>query len=332
MKIKRIFSAFLAVVLMLATAVVSPVTATAEEFEEPVIEIIHTEEYTDLNIHVPLEELMRLYERKTSPKLYFNIEIGGFQYIVQFTGIAYNYQHELKPPRIMNQTALAQNFKLSIGHGGIFFRIGSKNPAGVALRKADEYTFTYYFKDYRDRYFYGSEEPITKRINETDIADLDFGEIESRYYTGKARTPAVTVKDGKDKLKKGVDYTVTYKNNVEIGKASAIVKGKGDYVGEKTVYFDIVPAKNALKVKKSGKKLKFSWSSVDEAEKYQIYYSTNGGEYKKLITLDGDRTDCTISALDLENNSYKFKIRSYKEVDGKKYYSPYSKVVKYTKK
>ena len=50
-------------------------------------------------------------------------------------------------------------------------------------------------------------------------------------YNGKAKKPAVTVKLGKTTLKKNTDYTVSYKNNKNIGKATVTIKGKGKYTG-----------------------------------------------------------------------------------------------------
>ena len=62
-------------------------------------------------------------------------------------------------------------------------------------------------------------------------------------YTGKALKPAVTVtaKVGGQTitLKKGEDYTVTYKDNVEPGTATAVIKGKGNYSGTITLTFTI---------------------------------------------------------------------------------------------
>ena len=58
-------------------------------------------------------------------------------------------------------------------------------------------------------------------------------------YSGKAKKPKATVKyDGKT-LKAGTDYTVSYKNNVKAGTATATVKGKGKYTGTKSVKFKI---------------------------------------------------------------------------------------------
>ena len=65
----------------------------------------------------------------------------------------------------------------------------------------------------------------------------------SYVYDGKGKTPKVTVKDGKIVLKAGQDYTVTYQNNKNAGKAKVIVKGKGDYQGTVTKAFTITVKK-----------------------------------------------------------------------------------------
>lgn len=58
-------------------------------------------------------------------------------------------------------------------------------------------------------------------------------------YSGKAKKPAVTVTfDGK-KLKAGSDYTVSYSANKNVGKAKAVVTGKGKYEGTITKTFKI---------------------------------------------------------------------------------------------
>jgi hypothetical protein len=51
----------------------------------------------------------------------------------------------------------------------------------------------------------------------------------SYSYNGKEKRPKVTVKYGSKKLKKGKDYTVTYKNNIKVGTAQVVITGKGNY-------------------------------------------------------------------------------------------------------
>lgn len=54
-------------------------------------------------------------------------------------------------------------------------------------------------------------------------------------YDGSAAQPAVIA----GKLKKNTDYTVSYKNNVNAGKASATIQAKGMVSGKKTLKFTI---------------------------------------------------------------------------------------------
>ncbi len=161
-----------------------------------------------------------------------------------------------------------------------------------------------------------------------NISTLDYSKVSSRYYSGKEIKPGVTIKDGNYKLVKGTDYTISYKNNTEVGKATITIKGKGDYTGTKTLSFNILPRKTTLKVSTSGNKTTLRWGKVSEATKYEIYYSVNGGSYKKLTTVSGNRTTVSVKNLDTKNKSYSFKIRSVTVVNGKTYRSRFSKVVK----
>lgn len=161
-----------------------------------------------------------------------------------------------------------------------------------------------------------------------DISSLDISTPSNYAYTGKNRKALIVVSDGSKTLEKGTDYTLSYKNCKEIGTASVTIKGKGDYTGTKTLTYKIVPKKTTLKAaKKSDSKVKLSWTAAKGAEKYQIYYSTDGKTYKKLATASGSKTSVTLSGLDFKKYDYKFKIRSYGTNDSKKYYSSFSKVV-----
>lgn len=64
---------------------------------------------------------------------------------------------------------------------------------------------------------------------------------ESEYaYDGYEKTPAVlSVSLGSATLEAGTDYTVTYKDNCNIGIAAVTVTGKGDYTGNVTKTFTI---------------------------------------------------------------------------------------------
>ena len=67
----------------------------------------------------------------------------------------------------------------------------------------------------------------------------------SYIYDGKAKTPAVTVRDSRTGvLKAGTDYQLEYRNNVSVGNASVIITGldttgSRTYTGSRTEYFAI---------------------------------------------------------------------------------------------
>ncbi|MDE6363592.1 MAG: FIVAR domain-containing protein, partial [Lachnospiraceae bacterium] len=65
-------------------------------------------------------------------------------------------------------------------------------------------------------------------------------DIEDIIYTGKAVRPEVKVYDGEIPLQLNKDYTVTYKDNTNAGKATAVIKGKGNYQNEVEKTFNIL--------------------------------------------------------------------------------------------
>ena len=68
------------------------------------------------------------------------------------------------------------------------------------------------------------------------------GVPKKKVYTGKNITfnnIEITYRDVT--LREGIDYTITYKNNKKIGKATVKINGIGIYKGTQNVTFNIVP-------------------------------------------------------------------------------------------
>src|SRR5699024_2797727 len=61
----------------------------------------------------------------------------------------------------------------------------------------------------------------------------------SYIYDGTEKQPEVVVKDGDTTLIKGVDYTISYIDNINAGTAKVIIAGKGIYTGSKEITFEI---------------------------------------------------------------------------------------------
>lgn len=86
----------------------------------------------------------------------------------------------------------------------------------------------------------------TKERVTAEFQDVTYPDDESApvvTYTGNALMPQVVVYDEElgTVLTEGEDYTVTYKNNVNVGtKASATIKGIKNYSGSITLNFAVI--------------------------------------------------------------------------------------------
>lgn len=149
-------------------------------------------------------------------------------------------------------------------------------------------------------------------------------------YNGKVRKPGVTIKtaDGKI-LKNGTDYTVSYsKGRKNVGKYTVKITFKGNYSGTKTLTFTINPKPVKLvSLGTANKKMTVQWKKeTKQTTGYEIQYSTSS-KFKsgtKTVTVKKNKTTSTkISGLK-SGKKYYVRIRTYKVVDGKKYYSSWS--------
>ncbi|SFA89236.1 FMN-binding domain-containing protein [Acetitomaculum ruminis DSM 5522] len=157
----------------------------------------------------------------------------------------------------------------------------------------------------------------------------------SLVYTGRALKPSIVIKDSKKKTISKSNYTVTYKNNTNVGKAIVVVKGKNNYNFTKTLTFTINPSNTAIsKITAEKKAFIVKWKAFNskKASGYQIRYSTDKNMKKaKLATINKNTiTSKKINAI--SKKKYYVQIRTYKTVNGKKYYSSWSKTKSVTTK
>ena len=147
----------------------------------------------------------------------------------------------------------------------------------------------------------------------------------SFVYTGKAITPKVTVTDTAGKKLKSSCYLISVKNNVKIGTATVTIKLKGNYSGTITKTFSICPKTTRISKLVGVKKgIKISWVKVkSNVDGYELQYATNKSFTKNTGTVRiasngvGNRT---ITKL-LPGKKYYVRIRTYKNVKKKSYYS-----------
>ena len=168
-------------------------------------------------------------------------------------------------------------------------------------------------------------EPIAEELPEIKTVKLS----ETKYvYNGKVKKPSVIIKDAKGNAVSAESYKLTYsKGRKNVGKYSVKVDFIGDYSGTRTLYFTIVPKGTSLaSVKPKKKSAALKWKKqATQTTGYEIQYALNG-KFKspKKITAKSKVTAKTIKALKSKKKYY-FRIRTYKVVNGKKYYSSWSK-------
>lgn len=137
-----------------------------------------------------------------------------------------------------------------------------------------------------------NDTPTQPKPNLTDLSGAQV-KIPQQQYTGLPLTPAPEVTLGDQKLKKDVDYSVSYSNNTKAGTATVTVTGINQYTGVAKGTFEIVGkpsiSKQSVNVP-SPAKLTYSGSSQTAIASNEIYTvkngaATNAGTYKATLSL-----------------------------------------------
>ncbi len=163
------------------------------------------------------------------------------------------------------------------------------------------------------------------KIVKKNIANCSFSQISSYVYDGKAKTPAVTIKNGSKVLVANKDYSVKYESNTNAGVGRVIVTGLNNYSGTSIRYFNItVAAPKSLKMSSnSATAIKLSWSSGGKATGYEVYRLV-GSTYKKIATTKS--TTYTNKKLG-NSKTYKYKVRAYFKGANGTVYSSFTSVL-----
>ena len=169
-----------------------------------------------------------------------------------------------------------------------------------------------------------SEAIAIPRINSVKISATAY------TYSGGVKTPSVTVKDANgNALHNKTDYIVQYASGRKnVGTYKVIVTLKDNYSGKQTLSFTINPKGTTISsLSKTKKAFTAKWKKQSaQTSGYQLLYSTNS-KFKsrnKYVTVSSYKTTSkTIKKLAAKKKYY-VKIRTYKSVSGKKYYSGWS--------
>ncbi len=216
-----------------------------------------------------------------------------------------------------------------------------KDAAGNVLKKDTDYKVTYasgrknagtYKVTVTMMGNYSGTKTLTFKINPINVSKCSVKLSATSYtYDGKVKTPTVTVKNASGTtLTKNTHYTVTYASGRKnVGTYKVTIKGKGNYTGTKTLTFKIDPAKTTVsKVTSATKSLKVSITKkATQVTGYQVQYSTSKAftSAKSKTLTKNTTTSTTLTGLKAKTTYY-VRVRTYKTVNGVKYYSGWSTV------
>ena len=180
----------------------------------------------------------------------------------------------------------------------------------------------------------GADEEKPYRLDIEDISEASLSGVANKTYTGSAVKQTLTVKYGKAVLADGTDYKVTYKSNKNVGTATVTVTGTGDYGFSLSQTFRVLPKGTKIsKLSRAKKAAGVRWKkqtarmSSSRITGYQIQAATDTDftKDKKTVTVSGYKKTYKIIKGLKAKKKYYVRVRTYKTVNGTKYYSAWSK-------
>ena len=165
-------------------------------------------------------------------------------------------------------------------------------------------------------------------IKPASLAKAEITGIKSKVYTGQALTQSPVVKLGGKTLKLDTDYYLAYKNNINTGKATIAIKGKGNYNSVAVRYFAINPKPSWIASLSSPKtkQIKITWGKRTQISGYQLEISTNKDFSKPRMqknVYDPANLSMTVKVAKAKTTYY-VRIRSFKKTKEKTYFSAWS--------
>lgn len=142
---------------------------------------------------------------------------------------------------------------------------------------------------------------------------------DSYVYDGKTKKPGVVLKDSRGQVIDAGQYTVTFKDNKNVGKATAVITLKGNYSGSLKECFTIIPkATQIAKVTAKSKSFEVKWKKQSvQTDGYVIQYSTSKKFTKsttKSVTVKNKKTTSqTVKKLKAKKKYY-VRICTYKNI------------------
>ena len=228
---------------------------------------------------------------------------------IKFPKLAYQLPEKVKIPKTVK--SVNKYFTKSVFNVQDFDRY-----TGTLVVNKNSYAHKYAIKNEIKYYLIEEKRYYSRLFDDVNIYDtkgkkLKNYDLPNYTHTGVEVKPKFTLKrkDTGKVLKKNVDYTVKYNNNILTGEGVAIVKGKGNYFRSASfLFFKIIPAKPyAFDFGNFSERLLITAYTDASYVEYEVIYSTDKDftNYKKVIC----KPDIYLYNLN-KNKTYYFKVRA----------------------
>lgn len=135
-----------------------------------------------------------------------------------------------------------------------------------------------------------------------DIKDATVSTITNQPFTGNAITPSVVVTWNGKILVKDTDYTVSYKDNVNVGFATVIITGKGNFktTSQIETTFEIVPTDGYFVISDITDQyycgstitpeftVTYNGKTLTEGDDYTVFWANNTNAGTATLTITGE--------------------------------------------
>ncbi len=253
------------------------------------------------------------------------------------------YGSSLDSIKILNKNCIIYDDVYTLGASVIIYGYPASTAQAYAKKYKDSYTFRCVTHTYKSTTTKATTKKNGSKVTKCTVCGAKKSTTTIYYpktislsatsytYDGKVKKPSVTVKDSKGKKIAASNYTVTYASGRKnVGTYKVTIKFKGNYNGTATKTFKINPKATSFKSVTSPKKktIGLKWGKVSSISGYQVQCSTSSKFNKnvKTNTAKASSSSASISKSISSKKTYYVRIRTYKTVNGTKYYSSWSKI------
>ena len=180
---------------------------------------------------------------------------------------------------------------------------------------------------------YADKNKITFIDRRYDLSNATVTGIVTKVWkkAGVTQSPTVTLND--KKLVEGRDYTLSYRNNRDVGRAEVRIRSAGSYDGFCSRNFKIIPKQvTELKLTAGKNEFKATWKEEkgETLSGYELQYSTTDSFKKNVVTLKIGKASTTWKRVTKlkAGTTYYVRVRAFRTKGSNVYRSKWSSVNK----